>query len=177
MTIQLNHTIVAARDKDISATFLTEILGLPAPILVGPFAVVTVCDTSLDYMNVEEYRTSANGEITSQHFAFLVSEAEFDEIFERIPPATPAVLGRPRPPRARPDQHLGRWARGLLCRPEWPSIGDHHPYLRQRGTTASRVHPLFAATGDDQGERSDNQEKHGDSLAAAERTDVGRVEK
>ena len=45
------------------------------------------------------------------------------------------------------------------------------------GTTASRVHPLFAATGDDQGGRSDNQEKHGDSLAAAERTDVGRVEK
>ena len=42
MAIQLNHTIVAARDKDISATFLTEILGLPAPILVGPFAVVTV---------------------------------------------------------------------------------------------------------------------------------------
>jgi hypothetical protein len=79
MAIQLNHTIVAALDKDISATFLIEILGLSAPLRVGPFAVVQVGDTSLDYMNVE-----ANGEITSQHYAFLVTEAEFDEIFERI---------------------------------------------------------------------------------------------
>ena len=84
MAIQLNDTIVAALDKDISATFLTEILGLAAPLRVGPFAVVQVGDTSLDYMNVEEYRTNANGEITSQHYAFLVTEAEFDEIFERI---------------------------------------------------------------------------------------------
>ena len=177
MTIQLNHTIVAARDKDISATFLTEILGLPAPILVGPFAVVTVCDTSLDYMNVEEYRTSANGEITSQHYAFLVSEAEFDEIFERI-------RQRRLPYWADPGRHerdqINTWdgGRGVY-------FADPNGHLLEiitrpygsGGTTASRVHPLFAATGDDQGGRSDNQEKHGDSLAAAERTDVGRVEK
>ena len=50
MTVRLNHTIVAARDKDTAAMFLTEILGLPAPSLFGPFAVVRVGDTSLDYM-------------------------------------------------------------------------------------------------------------------------------
>ena len=44
MAIRLNHTIVAAHDKDIAAKFLTEILGLPAPSLVGPFAVVRVSD-------------------------------------------------------------------------------------------------------------------------------------
>jgi catechol 2,3-dioxygenase-like lactoylglutathione lyase family enzyme len=77
MAIRLNHTIVAAHDKDTSATFLTKILGLPAPSLLSPFAVVRVGDTSLDYID-------ANGEITPQHYAFLVSEIEFDEIFERI---------------------------------------------------------------------------------------------
>jgi catechol 2,3-dioxygenase-like lactoylglutathione lyase family enzyme len=84
MAIRLNHTIVAARDKIASANFLTEILGLSPALLVGPFAVIQVGDTSLDYMNVEEYRSSADGDITSQHYAFLVIEAEFDEIFERI---------------------------------------------------------------------------------------------
>ncbi len=78
MAIQLNHTIVAAHDKDTGAMFLTEILGLPAPLLLGPFAVVRVSDdTSLDYID-------ADGEITSQHYAFLVSEDEFDQIFARI---------------------------------------------------------------------------------------------
>ena len=78
MAIRLNHTIVVAHDKDTTAMFLSQILGLPAPSLVGPFAVVRVSDdTSLDYI-------TADGEITSQHYAFLVDEIEFDEIFERI---------------------------------------------------------------------------------------------
>ena len=78
MAIRLNHTIVAAQDKETAAKFLTEILGLPAPAIVGPFAVVRVSDdTSLDFV-------AAEGEITSQHYAFLVDESEFDEIFERI---------------------------------------------------------------------------------------------
>ena len=77
MAVRLNHTIVAAHDKETAAMFLTEILGLPAPSLFGPFAVVRVGDTSLDYID-------ADGEIKSQHYAFLVNEIEFDEIFERI---------------------------------------------------------------------------------------------
>jgi hypothetical protein len=31
MAVRLNYTIVAARDKDSAAKFLTEILGLPCP--------------------------------------------------------------------------------------------------------------------------------------------------
>ena len=77
MAVRLNHTIVAARDKDSAAKFLTEILGLPAPTLLGPFAVVHVsADTSLDYHDTD-------GEITSQHYAFLVDESDFDVIFAR----------------------------------------------------------------------------------------------
>ena len=77
MSIKLNHTIVAAEDKAVSALFLTEMLGLPAPLLMGPFAVVRIGETSLDYLD-------ADGDITPQHYAFLVSENEFDQIFERI---------------------------------------------------------------------------------------------
>jgi hypothetical protein len=77
-TVRLNHTIVAAHDKVASAKFLTEILELPAPSLLGSFAVVRLNDdTSLDYIDTE-------GEITIQHYAFLVTEIEFDEIFGQI---------------------------------------------------------------------------------------------
>src|SRR5438876_5465227 len=78
MAVHLNHTILYARDSRVSAKFLTELLGLPAPVRWGPFEVVTTANgANLDYLDDE-------GEIASQHYAFLVSEAEFDEIFGRI---------------------------------------------------------------------------------------------
>ena len=78
MAVQLNHTIVAARDRQASASFLAEILGLPAPKAWGPFVMVEADnDITLDFMTVD-------GDIASQHYAFLVSENEFDEIFGRI---------------------------------------------------------------------------------------------
>jgi len=77
MAITLNHTIVVGRDKAASAAFLTEMLGLPPHKTLGHFAVVQVGETSLDFVE-------ADGEIAQRHFAFLVSEREFDEIFGRI---------------------------------------------------------------------------------------------
>lgn len=78
MAVQLNHTIVAARDKQASATFLAELLGLAAPKPFGPFLIVeTANGVSLDYIETTD-------DITNQHYAFLVSEDEFDEIFGRI---------------------------------------------------------------------------------------------
>ncbi len=78
MSVELNHTIVAAHDRRQSATFLTELLGLAAPEPFGPFMVVEVANgVSLDFADTD-------GQITSQHYAFLVSEAEFDEILARI---------------------------------------------------------------------------------------------
>ena len=78
MTIELNHTIIAARDRVLSANFLAEILGLPAPVPFGPFMVVkTDNHVSLDFMSTEK-------EINPRHYAFLISEAEFDAIFKRI---------------------------------------------------------------------------------------------
>ncbi len=80
MSVQLNHTIVWCRDKHRSANFLTGLLGLDSPTLFGPFLVVELSNgVSLDY-----YETGRGREIASQHYAFLISEPEFDEIFGRI---------------------------------------------------------------------------------------------
>jgi catechol 2,3-dioxygenase-like lactoylglutathione lyase family enzyme len=78
MTIQLNHTIVRVRDKQESAAFFTEILGLPEPTAYGPFLVVELSnEVSLDFAD-------DHGPAHSQHYAFLVNESDFDDIFERI---------------------------------------------------------------------------------------------
>ena len=78
MAIQLNHTIVAARDPETSARLLSRLLGLAEPVRYGPFfGVVLDNGVTLDYMQSAE-------PITSQHYAFIVEESEFDEIFERI---------------------------------------------------------------------------------------------
>lgn len=78
MTVELNHTIVAARDKAASARFLAGVLGLEAGRRYGPFIPVALPNgVTLDFMDTPE-------PITPQHYAFLVSEEEFDEIFARI---------------------------------------------------------------------------------------------
>ena len=77
MPVQLNHTIIAARDRDGSASFLAEVLGLAPPSTFGPFAVVELANgVSLDFME--------EAEVHPRHYAFLVTEAEFDEILGRI---------------------------------------------------------------------------------------------
>jgi catechol 2,3-dioxygenase-like lactoylglutathione lyase family enzyme len=78
MPVQLNHTIVAAKDKRESAAFLADLLGLPTPTEFGPFLVVQVDnDVSLDFAD-------SSDPVEPQHYAFLVTEHEFDEIFGRI---------------------------------------------------------------------------------------------
>ena len=78
MTVALNHTIVWCTDKHRSAAFLAEMLGLPEPTAFYGFMVVEVAHgLSLDYQ-------TRSGPIAGQHYAFLVSEDEFGEIFGRI---------------------------------------------------------------------------------------------
>jgi catechol 2,3-dioxygenase-like lactoylglutathione lyase family enzyme len=78
MPVELNHTIVHASDRDTTAAFLTEILGLPEAPEWGPFRIVDMANgVSLDVMQ-------DSGEVTPQHYAFLVGDAEFDQILGRI---------------------------------------------------------------------------------------------
>jgi catechol 2,3-dioxygenase-like lactoylglutathione lyase family enzyme len=77
MSVQLNHTIVWCRDHKVSASFLAELFDLAEPVHWGPFFIVEMANgVSLDYHEVD-------GEIASQHYAFLIGE-DFDQIFYRI---------------------------------------------------------------------------------------------
>ncbi len=167
MAIRLNHTIVAAHNRDAAATFLTEILGLSPPRVLGPFAVVQVGDdTSLDYMET-------NSEIVSQHYAFLVSEVEFDEIYARICERHLTYWADPY--RQHRDQING-WddGRGLY-------FDDPNGHLLEiitrpygsGGTAVSKPHPLVAPTlapeSGDTDRAHENEKTGGGRLAGGER--------
>jgi catechol 2,3-dioxygenase-like lactoylglutathione lyase family enzyme len=78
MSVELNHTIVLAKDRDASARYFAEIMGLPAPTSFGPFLdVKTANGVDLAFMATDR-------PVSPQHYAFLVSELEFDAIFGRI---------------------------------------------------------------------------------------------
>ena len=80
MTISFNHTIIASRDKHESAEFLAELFGLPSPKPFGHFMVVELeHGVSLDFADAPE-----GADIPRQHYAFLVSEQEFDTIYGKI---------------------------------------------------------------------------------------------
>lgn len=79
MSVQLDHTIVTARDNHASAEFLAHILGLDVGQQTGPFVpVVTANGVTLDFYTVEDHTE------TLAHYAFLVSEGEFDTSLARL---------------------------------------------------------------------------------------------
>lgn len=78
MSAEFNHTIVRCRDQQVSATFLAEIFGCPAPTRFASFHVVELDNgVSLDFLETRDA-------IAPQHYAFLVSEDDFDDVFARI---------------------------------------------------------------------------------------------
>jgi catechol 2,3-dioxygenase-like lactoylglutathione lyase family enzyme len=135
----LNHHIVAASDKEATSLFFAEMLGFGSPVSFGPFAVLKVSDdTTLDFIDTE-------GEVAPLHYAFLVSEEEFDQIFDRIR-----------------DRHLPYWSDPYRSDPSsinhwddgrgvyFPDPNDHlleiitRPY-GSAGTEAEHPHPLVVA--------------------------------
>ncbi len=77
MSVELNHIIVYAKDKRVSARFLSDVLGLtPEPDWGGFVPLKTNNGVILDFAESDTVR--------SQHCAFLVSEAEFDAALERV---------------------------------------------------------------------------------------------
>ena len=103
MTITLNHTIVPARDKEAAARFFARIVGLRFEAPGGHFAPVRVNDTlTLDFAD-------AAGPIASQHYAFHVSDAEFDGILRRVKDAGLAFGSSPR---SLDDGRLNDWNGG-----------------------------------------------------------------
>lgn len=82
MAVTLNHLIVPAHDKVASAKFVAEMLGLkvggrsPGNAPEGYFAVIPVGETHLDFFDVQQFEP--------HHYAFLVSDQEFDAILDRV---------------------------------------------------------------------------------------------
>jgi catechol 2,3-dioxygenase-like lactoylglutathione lyase family enzyme len=103
MTITLNHTIVRARDKGAAARLFAGIFGLRFEGSGGHFAPVRVNDTlTLDFADAE-------GTIAGQHYAFHVSDAEFDAILQRVKDAGLAFGSGPR---SLQDGNLNAWNGG-----------------------------------------------------------------
>lgn len=101
MAVLLNHTIVPAMDKKAASEFIAEILGLELPRSFGPFMCVeTANGVSLDYDD--------RWEVTSHHYAFLVSEDEFDAIFARVQERGLAYWADPGHHRPNEINHHGR---------------------------------------------------------------------
>jgi catechol 2,3-dioxygenase-like lactoylglutathione lyase family enzyme len=79
VAVTFNHTIVAARDRQQSATFLAELLNRPEPTSWGPFTSV-----ELDAGVFLQYAESPVDEIQMQHYAFLVDDATFDQALAKL---------------------------------------------------------------------------------------------
>jgi catechol 2,3-dioxygenase-like lactoylglutathione lyase family enzyme len=78
MTILLNHTIVPARDKQAAARFFAQLFGLTFDGPGDHFAPVRVNDTLTLLFD------DSDGAFESHHYAFHVSDAEFDAILGRV---------------------------------------------------------------------------------------------
>ncbi len=109
MTIELNHTIVPARDKKASARFYADLFGFEYPGSFGHFEPVRIASQALtlDFDDRENFEP--------HHYAFKVSEAEFDEIFARVRDAGLAYGSGPFSPS---DGRINHWngGRGVYFR-------------------------------------------------------------
>ncbi|MFI9584542.1 VOC family protein [Streptomyces sp. NPDC052236] len=134
----LNHHIVAVHNKEKTATFFSELLGLPQPVRMGEFAVLQVSkDTTLDFMNND-------GDFDKLHYAFLVTESEFDEIFARIQELKMPYWADPF--HNQPDE-INTWDDGRGVYFDDPN--GHRLEILTRpygsgGTEAAHPHPLIA---------------------------------
>jgi catechol 2,3-dioxygenase-like lactoylglutathione lyase family enzyme len=103
MAIILNHTIVPARDKVAAARWFASIFGLNFNEQeIDHFAPIRVSDTLTLLFDQD---TSFD----SHHYAFHVSDAEFDAIFQRI---KKAGLSYGRAPWSLNDGELNDWNGG-----------------------------------------------------------------
>jgi catechol 2,3-dioxygenase-like lactoylglutathione lyase family enzyme len=102
MTIMLNHTIVPARDKQAAARMFAHLFGLEPSEPDTYFAPVSLND-ALTFLFSDE------GPFESHHYAFHVSDPEFDAIFERVKQAGLTYGSAPWSP---DDRKLNDWNGG-----------------------------------------------------------------
>lgn len=79
MGVAFNHTIVRSADREEAARFFTDIFGLPPAQPFGPFLNV-----ALEHGGNLDFAATDQRPPARQHYAFLVSEDDFDAIFGRL---------------------------------------------------------------------------------------------
>jgi catechol 2,3-dioxygenase-like lactoylglutathione lyase family enzyme len=143
----LNHHIVSARNKEATASYFAELLGFDEPVRLGEFAVLRVSDdTTLDFVDVDP-----GADIPQLHYAFLVTEREFDEILGRIERRSLSYWSDPL--RRQPDE-INEWDDGRGVYFDDPN--GHLLEILTRpygsgGTTARKPNPLILpVVGDDE---------------------------
>lgn len=105
MTITLNHTIVPAHDKDASARFFARAFGLAVEEPIGHFAAVRINETlTLDFSSASSF--------DSHHYAFHVSDNEFDTILKRVQDADIAYGNAPFSRESLENRQLNSWNGG-----------------------------------------------------------------
>ncbi|SDP20161.1 Glyoxalase-like domain-containing protein [Actinopolyspora xinjiangensis] len=97
MTVLFNHTIIAARDKHDSAAFFTRVFALPPAEPDGYFLVV-----HLDGGTMLQF-AEPGIEFPPQHYAFLITEEDFDGLYGRLRHEGVPHWADPR--RKLPEQH------------------------------------------------------------------------
>ncbi len=109
MTIELNHTIVPAHDKELSAHFYAKMFGFEYTGPLGHFAPINIegQGLTLDFDNRKDFER--------HHYAFKVSETEFDDIFARVKDEGLAYGSGPMKP---DDMEINHWngGRGVYFR-------------------------------------------------------------
>lgn len=127
MPIELNHTIVAAHDNEASARFYEALFGFEYDGPLGHFAPVRIDNQALtlDFITREKFER--------QHYAFKVSEAEFDEILARVKQQGLAYGSGPFSPE---DGEINHWngGRGVYFR----DLNGHLLELLTRDYTAEQ---------------------------------------
>ena len=126
MAASLDHMIVFARDRDASAAYLADMLGAPSPTQAGHFTQVEIDHgLTVDFMNT-------TGTVATQHYAFLVSDAQFDTAFAKIQSRKQAYWADPF--RRRPNEINSSESVGKLVYFEDPS--GHFLEIRTRPSRA-----------------------------------------
>ena len=127
MTIALNHTIVSALDNEESARFYRSLFGFGYEGPLGHFAPVTIENQALtlDFITRTKFER--------QHYAFKVSETEFDEIFGRVKEQGLTYGSGPNTPE---DGEINHWngGRGVYFR----DLNGHLLELLTRDYTAEQ---------------------------------------
>ncbi len=128
MPVEVNHLIVPATDKNASARFLADILGLEPDGPVSHFRPVQIGHVTLDYDDATDIRPL--------HLAFLVDDATFDAAHRRLLDAEVPTYADPR--RSRPGEiNHGHGGRGVY-------FDDPDGHLFELLTAAAETGPASA---------------------------------